>query len=354
MFGTYRTLLALMVVFTHLGDVRGSGAYAVFGFYTLSGYLMTLIMHRSYGYSRTGLYQYGTNRFLRIIPLYWVAALFSVALLLWVGRDAGINYHHVLYIPADIPSVLRNVFIIFATGGEPRLVPPAWALTVELFFYLCIGLGLSKTKQRAWVWFAVSVVYHVAVSATKLGWNFRYSIIPGASLPFATGALIFLYKDELLRLIGRLNTNFTPYLLVALVFINLFVGSKLGTTHGASFYVNYLINAMVVISLSGRESLLGISRTVDNWLGDFSYPIYLIHYQVGLLVIIVYGMFGTEIHRPDMLLAFSSLPVILAFTWILIVTVERPMETIRDRLKREKWRFSGSATLQAKSGSGRA
>ena len=51
MFGTYRTLLALMIVALHLGGVPVIGGYAVFGFYILSGYLMTLIMQTSYGYS---------------------------------------------------------------------------------------------------------------------------------------------------------------------------------------------------------------------------------------------------------------------------------------------------------------
>ena len=58
MFGTYRTLLALMVVALHLGGYRVMGAYAVFGFYILSGYLMTLIMHVSYGYSTSGFGRY--------------------------------------------------------------------------------------------------------------------------------------------------------------------------------------------------------------------------------------------------------------------------------------------------------
>lgn len=49
MFGTYRAFLALMVVALHLGGIPKIGAYAVFGFYCLSGYLMTLIMQTNYG-----------------------------------------------------------------------------------------------------------------------------------------------------------------------------------------------------------------------------------------------------------------------------------------------------------------
>ena len=69
MFGTYRTLLALMVVFLHLGGVSVLGGYAVFGFYILSGYLMTYIMQKNYGYSRLGQARYAINRMLRIYPI---------------------------------------------------------------------------------------------------------------------------------------------------------------------------------------------------------------------------------------------------------------------------------------------
>ena len=81
MFGTYRTFLALMVVAQHLGGLQAIGAYAVFGFYALSGYLMTLIMQKNYGYSPSGISKYALNRFLRIYPIYWVSIVTSVALI---------------------------------------------------------------------------------------------------------------------------------------------------------------------------------------------------------------------------------------------------------------------------------
>ena len=62
MFGIFRTLLALAVVVDHLGGVHGMGTYAVFGFYVLSGYLMTMVLHRTYGYSISGFSRYALNR----------------------------------------------------------------------------------------------------------------------------------------------------------------------------------------------------------------------------------------------------------------------------------------------------
>ena len=70
MFGTYRYCLAHLVVLTHLASWPGVGSYAVFGFYMLSGFLMSLILNERYGFSLQGLRGYAANRALRIYPPY--------------------------------------------------------------------------------------------------------------------------------------------------------------------------------------------------------------------------------------------------------------------------------------------
>ena len=83
MFGIFRYVLALLVTFGHLkyflqGGWNWTGLYAVFGFFVLSGYLMTRVLHRTYGYGLRGLLAY-RDRALRIYPAYW--ATFALSLL---------------------------------------------------------------------------------------------------------------------------------------------------------------------------------------------------------------------------------------------------------------------------------
>jgi hypothetical protein len=70
------------------------------------------------------------------------------------------------------------------------LIVPAWALTVELFFYICIGLGASRNKLISAVWFLLSVSYTVYLIMSG-GFAERYQTLGAASLPFSTGAMIF-------------------------------------------------------------------------------------------------------------------------------------------------------------------
>ena len=170
MFGIYRLLLALMVVMQHLGNVSALGVYAVFGFYILSGYLMTLILHSGYGYSWSGVRRFALNRFLRIYPIYWVACLISAGLVLWLGAQFTTDFHDPIYLPDDLSSLLRNSFILFGRYSVPRLSSPTWALSVELVFYVLIGLGVSRSKKITGLWFFISVIYTVAVNLMALDW----------------------------------------------------------------------------------------------------------------------------------------------------------------------------------------
>ncbi|MGB3309225.1 MAG: acyltransferase [Nodosilinea sp.] len=340
MFGVYRTFLALMVVALHLGGVPMVGVYAVFGFYSLSGYLMTLIMQTSYGYTAAGLYRYALNRFLRIYPAYWVSIIIS-ALLIWcLGRDFTTAYHPSMYYPENVFVLVKNLSLFSLKGSFSRLTPPAWALTIEIFFYILIGLGISKSKKTTLAWFLCSVFYHFATIVLGLDWSARYYSASAASLPFATGALLFHYGPEISKYKSQLNQNFyqyLPYAIIACILVNWFLGYILSQSGGFFFYSNYVLCAAMVVVLSDMKQLPYISQETDKWLGEFSYPIYLLHYQVGLVVIVLFTAAGFNVNRPSLSLMVLSLPMIFALSWAIILILEKPIESIRTKVKSQNY-----------------
>jgi peptidoglycan/LPS O-acetylase OafA/YrhL len=106
MFGVCRTVLAVLVVLNHIAGAHKLGWHAVFGFYILSGYLMTLIMTRNYGYSISGTWKYFINRFLRIYPIYWAACLLSLLLISLLGSEYTTRFDVNLYVPHDVVSMI--------------------------------------------------------------------------------------------------------------------------------------------------------------------------------------------------------------------------------------------------------
>ena len=71
-----------------MAPLEGWGANGVDLFFVLSGFLMTLVLTTKYGFDRTGLKAYAFNRFMRIFPLYWLAAIMGL-LTLAAARGSG-------------------------------------------------------------------------------------------------------------------------------------------------------------------------------------------------------------------------------------------------------------------------
>lgn len=328
--GGYRLFLALIVVFAHLAGVQNIGGYAVFGFYMISGYLMTLVMQRVYKYNLQGFWRYSFNRFLRIYPSYLISICISLVLLYWLGSDFFTTYRRTIAIPEGSAAWLRNIFIFFPELESPRLTPPSWALTVEIFFYLVIGLSLSRNRRVTLIWFSASALYHVAALIFGSGYEDRYFPIWAASLPFSTGALVYHFRDEIRQVSSGMPFLASPVaivLLAVIFFANWWLGREFGFSGDFAFYVNYFLCLLALIGFvvlwSGRDS------AIDGFLGSLSYPVYLLHYQIGAIVIFLFDMGGLELRRGQFLLFVLSVPFVLLAAYLMVVIVERPVERIR-------------------------
>ncbi|XQW85359.1 acyltransferase family protein [Thalassotalea piscium] len=343
MFGTLRTLWATMVVIGHIFWLGDFGRFAVFGFYILSGYLMTYVMHNSYGYSAIGTKKFATNRFLRLYPAFWVAGLCSLILIYFWGWHTN-----KISLPNSFYSLFGNITMVYPHWMPnqilPRLSPATWALTVELFFYVAIALGISKTLRRTYIWLGLSIAYVIMSYWLNLFWHARYFSIPAGSLPFSLGALIFFLSQ-------KKETSFIPKVILDAPFTLFIISLSIAviTTIAinknipfwlmeCSFYLCMLINFLLVLSLAtGKEFIKGLSKRLDKKIGDYSYPFYLLHYQAAAFAGII--LFNQPISLKEnatidtLLLTF----VILIFISLAIITIiDKPIETIRRKVRPKK------------------
>ena len=333
MFGTYRFILANFVVFGHLGGVFAIGSYAVFSFYTLSGYLMTLIMHSSYGYTGSGVFRYAVNRILRIYPPYWFACALSIMLIHLMGDDVVKGYHQAIFLPENAKQLLSNILLLFQADSVPRLAPPAWALSVELFYYICIGAGFSRTKFTTVVWLILSIFYTISINVYEMGWYYVYSFIAPASLPFSTGAFIYHFKTDIKKLLikNRYINNLST--ICGFLILNYIVSKELNCLKTYGFYINYFGNIILISFLILRNGDNTILNRIDKVLGNLSYPIYLSHYQCGLILI----MFDIFPYRGTILFSIFSLPLVILTSYVINILIESPIEVIRKRIRKLRY-----------------
>jgi peptidoglycan/LPS O-acetylase OafA/YrhL len=329
-FGTYRFLLAQLVVLGHLWPERRgvSHIYAVFGFYLLSGYLMSLVLDRVYGRSAAGTLRFLANRALRIYPPYWAALALGLAVLYALPETAARTSRY-LALPADGREWLQNLWIFGLQGGQrPRVVPPAWSLDVELCFYVAMALVLARARWTIALWLAASLAYTGYLVASGAPFLERYAPPAAASLPFALGA-------ALQRLAPGLPATPTALALAAPALFavhSVLPTALLPQPARAGFYLSLALAALAVASLRGVDPRRAPSWLwrADRALGDLSYPVFLLHWTVAAGLVAA-GLGGAWPRGPG--LWWKAALATAALAWLLHRAVERPIEALRDRLR---------------------
>lgn len=155
-----RGVAALMVVAVHVGtilpNVAAATAFGVAGvdiFFVISGFIMAHSTHRYDELRPRGrqCFEFLLRRFIRVIPLYWVALLWTIKIPVLRG-DISVN------LVQDFFFIPR----IHATGNIwPELIA-GWTINYELFFYLLFGAAMLFGRAR---YLALTVVLSGAVAS---------------------------------------------------------------------------------------------------------------------------------------------------------------------------------------------
>ena len=326
MFGALRYVLAVMVVAQHVWAPfhNWSGVYAVFGFYVVSGYLMALVLNEVYPFTPGGTLRFLLNRALRIYAPYLVALAFAA----WVAAAhplvAG-KIDPAMVLPANRDQWLANLLVLgLVPEYIPRLISVAWSLRVELVMYGLMAVGLARGLRATLLWYAASLGYTLFFVLSGAPFDERYYTVQAASLPFALGALAYHLRPRLTwrRHLPLAATLFALNWGVAHLF------GKIGTDYG--MYLSLLVSVYLVAVL--RSPPAGVPSWLtraDRWLGNLSYPIFLLHWPIAVAVAVDQGLAP----RPSWDLFLAALPPVHAAALALWLAVEWPLSRLRSRVR---------------------
>ncbi|MDD5034207.1 MAG: acyltransferase [Methylococcaceae bacterium] len=332
MLGLLRFVLAMFVVVEHLTEgmrfFAHWGIFAVFGFYLVSGYLITVILHETYSFR---LSSFALNRFLRLFPIYYFVVIASAGLVLtlpnpddfhaaWVVNDRLIDYFgNGLIVPFEFYD--RSF----------RLVPPAWSVAVELINYFLLWLIVARTRSLALVALFAALSYHVVSLATGMPWSNRYFPFYAAILPFSLGACIYFFRDRIASISSTSSRKVFIYSL-SIWSVNLILCGLLARPGSHNFdlffYIN-LLSLLAIVSCLTTHPLKHRFRVSGKALGDLAYPVFLTHWIVGFAV--SYFIFQGQ-RRGLGLFAASVLPILL-ISFVLSWLADKWLEPLRNKVR---------------------
>jgi len=338
--GLLRLVLALSVLFTHVGSsflgVRFfDGELAVDTFFMISGFYMALILSTRYRGETRAFY---FNRFLRLFPSYWI--LLGITGLSWAvywsatGRQPNTLYdwhHYPGGWTAWIAAFFANAFIVgtdalyFIRGGAYSyylVIPPVWSVAVEISFYLFAPIIVRASFFAQITLFLAGLLLRESLWLTHgSNWSiWTYSFAPATVPFFMAGILAYRVYERLPRdgpfapRVRNIGIFSTLALALTICLQNQF--DFLGAHRWPYYFAAFACMPFVFAATkSGR---------IDAFLGQWSYLIYLAHWQV----IKLYS------HLEHRLTDSLRIYVILAITLALAALVRICDIRIQQRFKR--------------------
>ncbi|MEM6838139.1 MAG: acyltransferase family protein [Cyanobacteria bacterium P01_C01_bin.120] len=219
-----RLVLAIIVCVGHLAAIQGLGIYAVYGFFLLSGYGITLVITEKY---KGNILAFYWRRIAKLYPLYLINWVLSVGLL----RVIGIGGWHAMQIQEP-----WSILMIDRSWGSP--IPQAWAIIIELLFYVLMSFGISTSSRRTFAWLGCSLILSTA------DWGYYHPFT--YSVWFATGAAAYWMKIKIPKESGMAAELSYPVFLSHYL-IGALISSAFGISRG---WPLFLVAMPVVIAFS--------------------------------------------------------------------------------------------------------
>lgn len=292
------------------------GRFAVVVFIVLSGFSLALSPAR-HGWRLDGVSRFAARRARRILPGYWAALAFSLAVAWIVVAPPGQG-------APGARSVLVNGFLVQNLVGAPSPNRSFWSLAVEAQLYLVFPLLLLMVRR----WSALAMVATVTLVVAAVGiWGPRTFVTqspPDLAALFAVGIVAAGAARRSWPWHRLALAAVTPVLVVIWLQGSVWTLDRL-------LWVDLALGPAIACLLAGLATghPARLLRLLDTRplrsLGTSSYSLYLTH---GPIVIVVYStLVAGRVQRgvPAFLVSLALvLPLTIAFAHVFAAVFERP------------------------------
>lgn len=329
-----RGLSALMVMLFHytarydmlFGHVRdyplvlSRGSFAVLMFFLLSGYLTFK------GLNKYRSRQFAKNRFFRLYPTYWLCLIITYGLVMAFmpslsvsGKDLLLNF-----------TMLQMYFGAHSVDGA------YWTLTCEVMFYVlilfvCLFKGKNNGAHVILGWFLLQIVLMIIPGNGLVALMKKFNLYLYFHCFMAGGVVSLLEKQWLAK---EASQKLPALMIVALCFALVFFVSQQFIAHefdsGLFMGISVLlliISVVLYVKMGGVQSWVNKLLSPLAWIASISYPLYLLHQNIGYIIISKMEAAGLT----NEIFILIPITVILLAAWLIHRFVEQPCISMGNR-----------------------
>jgi peptidoglycan/LPS O-acetylase OafA/YrhL len=305
------------------------GHLSVVVFIVVSGFSLGLGPAKNANVLKGGARTFFERRAWRILPPYWAALAFSIAV--------------VHFLLPEAPGHEVNVRTALVFGSLLHDVVPAntpnsafWSIAVEAQIYLVFPVMLMLARARSAVFSAAAVLavvcalHLIAQTVPGLYRLDHLSMQLYAGFAFGDWAADEAFNRRRFR--NWPMTRIALAIVIALIGLELVIGFP--RFQDNYFWIDIVVAFAVALAFvgfaEGKSMLpkLFSSRALD-FVGRFSYSLYLVHVPIVAALLLV---FNPPIDNPVVkyaVVACVIAPLILAFAYFFFLLFERPFLTVR-------------------------
>lgn len=313
----------------------GHAYLAVDFFFCLSGFVV------AYAYDsrikRLGIVEFFKLRLIRLQPMVFIGA--TIGLLTFV-LDPFHNFFMQYGIKDTIAMFLSSAFMIPHPAMPERynnlfyFNPPTWSLFWEYIANIFYGIILFRVGKRILVPLTVLAACILIYTAHKfgnlsIGWGAENWVGGAARLFFSFLAGILVYRK------GWLIQNKLGFLGLGILLTIAFLIPYVDAINWITEPIIVILYFPFLVALGAGVTISRNSKPICKFLGDVSYPLYMIHYPF-LWVFLSY----LETHHPSMGQLYVQIPVItcllIGFAYLILKALYEPLRKyMKGRLKKD-------------------
>lgn len=333
--GVLRILLALAVLFSHVGQMEvikfiNSGV-AVYSFFIISGFYIAMVLDQKYRGPGSASIFYA-NRYLRLWPTYAISLLI-ILFAVFQNNTLGVAVSSFKSLP-----FLHQMFVLFSnfsfvgldllyhvnlgsegvvfseygvnkdhTGSNFIFNQPAWSIWIELMFYLAAPFVVRSLKSSC-VFMLLGIAFILSLRhLPQIFGQYRYDLYyPYFFAFFGLGSVSYWLSSKSIELKSWIYVVGT---LISLAFL------AMPMEFGSSYYLLLAFAIPQIFELTK-------SSKIDRFIGDLSYPIYILHLPIHAVMI-------SQNFLPSK--SIQTVIVTLVISILVVVFIERPIGRARER-----------------------
>jgi len=288
-------------------------------FFIISGFVI------AFSIQEKTIKQFTASRFVRLFPLFWFTCILTFLVTVFI-------HDHV-----SIKNFFLSMTMLGQALGVSAFVDAVyWSLTVELFFYGFIALfthffSFSKVRIFYWSWFTVVLLFYL----------FHWDENVLGKLLIVRHASYFIFGGVLALIVEQIDNKVRPWIwdIVFAGAVAIFATAINGRSLPPYFvpnqwdpfwvtFINAAMFAVIPLLVLAIRKLPHKINTLVIILGGITYPFYLIHQRLGMILTA-----GLKSYVNSTVAYVLTIVMVLAFSYLLYKKDKELRKHIKSKIK---------------------